>query len=71
MESSGVCAVGRSVEEYGAFYREGKGLPSEVMTRSLKAIHDWEKDGYVIFSTIPDDVVLAHPHARDEGLNID
>ncbi len=59
-------AVGRSVEEYGAFYREGKGLPSEVMTRTLKAIHDWEKDGYVIFSTIHDDMVLAQAKESDE-----
>lgn len=59
-------AVGRSAEEYAAYYRSGKGLPSEVMRRTLETIHNWEKQGYVIFSTLHDDMVMAQAKESDE-----
>lgn len=59
-------AVGRSAEEYAAYYRSGKGLPSEVISRTLQTIHKWEKEGYMIFSTLHDDMVLAQAKESDE-----
>ena len=50
----------RTISEYHSFYKTQKALPSEVMSRTLETIKQWEGQGFRVFSSIlPDEVLQA------------
>lgn len=53
------------VARYAALYRSGKSTPSDVMKRALQHVEDWEKKGFVLFSSIKKEDVLAQAAASD------
>jgi Asp-tRNA(Asn)/Glu-tRNA(Gln) amidotransferase A subunit family amidase len=58
--------VPRSIMEYAAAYRANTHKPSAVMQKTLQAAHDWEKEGFVIFSSLLDEGVMQQARASDE-----
>lgn len=56
----------RTIEEYAAYYRQGKGLPSDVMKRTLEQVKEWKRSGMIIFSSYHEDIILEQARASDE-----
>lgn len=56
--------IPRTIAEYAAYYKQGH-LPSEVMRKSLLAVHQWEAEGFRIFSSLHDDEVMAEARLSD------
>lgn len=55
----------RTISEYHAFYKAGKGLPSQVMARTMETIHAWEAQGFRVFSSILSEEVLQAARESD------
>lgn len=50
----------RTITEYHEFYKHGRGLPSQLMTKAIAAVKQWESEGFRVFSSIlPEDVLAA------------
>eukprot|EP01031_Cornospumella_fuschlensis_P026903 gene26903-32510_t len=56
----------RSIGEYAAAYRAGTHKPSSVIKKTLEAVRDWEKKGFVLFSSILEDDVLQQARESDK-----
>jgi Asp-tRNA(Asn)/Glu-tRNA(Gln) amidotransferase A subunit family amidase len=55
----------RSIEDYAALYRNNSILPSQIISKTLTSIKEWEKAGFRIFSEIHHDDVLQQAKASD------
>jgi hypothetical protein len=56
----------RSVMDYARRYREGKDLPTQVLSRTIKQIRQWEKEGYRIFTEVQEEEVKNQAKQSDE-----
>lgn len=54
------------VKKFSCFYRSGKVTPTQVMTKALATVVEWEKKGFKIFSSILKDDVLRQARESDE-----
>lgn len=55
----------KTIEDYAAYYRQEKGKPSDLIRNTLQTIHEWEKEGFKVFSMILDDAVMQQAYESD------
>jgi Asp-tRNA(Asn)/Glu-tRNA(Gln) amidotransferase A subunit family amidase len=58
--------VAPSVVHYAEMYRSGKARPSEVMQKAMAAAREWEKQGFIIFTSLIESDVLEQARKSDE-----
>jgi Asp-tRNA(Asn)/Glu-tRNA(Gln) amidotransferase A subunit family amidase len=54
-----------SVHQYAEKYRTGEAIPSEIMKRAMATVREWEKDGFIIFSSLIESDVLKQAEESD------
>ena len=55
-----------SVNEYAHWYRTLEAKPSDVMKRAIAAVRSWEKEGFVIFSSLIEEDILNQAYESDK-----